>query len=351
MTNSNETPPASRRAQTCKITFLQVVAMVLRTGLRLRAQHGRMHGCVRATFQVLDNIPTKYKVGIFATPATYQAVIRFSSGPQAKDNVPGAQGMAIKLIGVPGRKILDAQADAVTHDFILIDFPVFFVRDTDSYARLVSELARSKPDAKPEKWLHWVDQSHPGDRAIADAYAHRVVDNPLTQTYWSQVPYAFGLGDGTICRYSAIPHPENKNVGPPPAPVDGNYLRQVMIDHLTTAAQSAEFDFCVQLHEGATQAVIDSPTDTWDTPYQRVATITIMAQDFAQPEQDRFAENLTYTPWHALPEHRPVGQINEIRRMVYAWSSRVRHLFSLTAQGSRRAQNPRGRRVTASHAS
>jgi hypothetical protein len=62
------------------------------------------------------------------------------------------------------------------------------------------------------------------------------------------------------------------------------------------------------------------------------ATITIMAQDFAQPEQDRFGQNLLYTPWHAWPEHRPVGQINEIRRMVYAWSSRVRHLFSLTVQ-------------------
>ena len=132
MSISSEMRPASRLAQTRKITFLQLVAMVLRTGVRLRGQHGRMHGCVRGTFEVLDNIPTKYKVGIFATPATYQAVIRFSSGPQAKDTIPGAQGMAIKLVGVPGRKILEAEADAVTHDFILIDFPVFFVRDTDS---------------------------------------------------------------------------------------------------------------------------------------------------------------------------------------------------------------------------
>ena len=83
---------------------------------------------------------------------------------------------------------------------------------------------------------------------------------------------------------------------------------------------------------GATTEVIDSPSVEWGTPYQRVALITIMAQDFAQPEQDRFGQNLSYTPWHALPEHRPVGQINEIRRMVYAWSSRVRHLFSLTVE-------------------
>ena len=323
---------SSRLTQTREITFFQLMAMVLRTGVRLRGQHGRIHGCVRATFEVLDNIPTKYKVGIFAKPATYQAAIRFSSGPQAKDSIPGAQGMAIKLIGVPGRKILKGQADAVTHDFILLDFPVFFVRNTDSYARLVSELARLKPDQKPEKWLEWLGKSHPEDVAIAERYDARVVDNPLTQQFWSQVPFAFGLGDDTICRYTAIPHPENKNTGSRPASNDGNYLRQVMIDHLTTAAQPATFDFAVQLKEDATPAAIDSPTVEWGTPFQRVAIITIMAQDFAQPEQDGFGQNLSYTPWHALPEHRPVGQINDVRRMVYTWSSRIRHLFNLRLQ-------------------
>ena len=51
-------------------------------------------------------------------------------------------------------------------------------------------------------------------------YDARVVDNPLTVQFWSQVPYAFGLGDDTICRYTAIPHPENKNAGGPPASRD-----------------------------------------------------------------------------------------------------------------------------------
>src|ERR1700740_815653 len=129
---------SSRLTQTREITFFQLMAMVLRTGVRLRGQHGRIHGCVRATFEVLDNIPTKYKVGIFARPGTYQAAIRFSSGPQAKDSIPGAQG----------GKILKRQGEPVTHNFILLYFPVFFVRNTDPSARLVSELARLKPDQK-----------------------------------------------------------------------------------------------------------------------------------------------------------------------------------------------------------
>src|SRR5881394_3704799 len=103
------------------IVPISILAMVVHSGIRRRGQHPKRHGGVRATFQVLDNIPTHYKVGLFAKPASHEALIRFSNGPQADDREPGPQGMAIKLIGVPGRKILEAEANAVTHDFILID--------------------------------------------------------------------------------------------------------------------------------------------------------------------------------------------------------------------------------------
>ena len=111
---------------------------------------------------------------------------------------------------------------------------------------------------------------------------------------------------------------------------DKNYLRRAMVDQLTVAARPATFDFFVQLGPDSTPATIDNPTVEWQTPIQKVATITIPAQVFDRPEQERFAENLSYTPWHALPEHRPVGQINEIRRTVYAATSRTRHLMNLT---------------------
>jgi hypothetical protein len=98
-----------------------------------------------------------------------------------------------------------------------------------------------------------------------------------------------------------------------------------MIDHLTVAGRAAKFDFTVQLHEDATPAVIDNPTVAWDGPAQRVAVITIPPQKFDSLGQLSFGENLSYTPWHALPEHRPVGQVNEIRKAVYLASSGLRH--------------------------
>jgi len=42
----------------------------------------------------------------------------------------------------------------------------------------------------------------------------------------------------------------------------------------------------------------------------------------------QFCENLTYTPWHALPEHRPLGGINRVRRAVYESLAELRHTLN-----------------------
>jgi hypothetical protein len=47
-----------------------------------------------------------------------------------------------------------------------------------------------------------------------------------------------------------------------------------------------------------------------------------------------FCENLSYTPWHALPEHEPLGSINRARRAIYTAISKARHEIN----GARRAE-------------
>ncbi|KCZ12231.1 catalase domain protein, partial [Acinetobacter baumannii 42057_5] len=43
-----------------------------------------------------------------------------------------------------------------------------------------------------------------------------------------------------------------------------------------------------------------------EAPFYQVATIHIPKQSFDTPEQNQFCENLSFTPWHALPEHKPL---------------------------------------------
>jgi hypothetical protein len=90
----------------------------------------------------------------------------------------------------------------------------------------------------------------------------------------------------------------------------------------------ASFDFLVQLRIDTDAMPIQDPTVRWKelaSPFRKVATIRIPAQDFTGKPRKDFAEALSFTPWHSLPEHRPLGGINRVRRAVYETISTLRH--------------------------
>jgi len=82
----------------------------------LRGFHAKLHAGLMAEFQVLAGLPPYARFGVFAEPGVFQTVVRFSNGESAphRDSHPEPRGIAIKLIGVPGRKLLAGQEDAVT---------------------------------------------------------------------------------------------------------------------------------------------------------------------------------------------------------------------------------------------
>ena len=61
-------------------------------------------------------------------------------------------------------------------------------------------------------------------------------------------------------------------------------------------------------------------------PFETVATLTIEPQEFDSPERRVACENLFFTPWHGVSEHRPLGGINRMRKAVYEASAGMRHL-------------------------
>ena len=88
------------------------------------------------------------------------------------------------------------------------------------------------------------------------------------------------------------------------------------------------FDFTVQIQTDSRRMPVEDPTIRWSerrSPFRRVATIRIPSQDFTSEAQKAFAEQLSFTPWHSLPEHQPMGGINRVRRDVYEAISEMRH--------------------------
>ena len=83
---------------------------------QLRQIHPKMNGCVKAEFIIEKNLPEELKVGLFKEETSFPAWIRFSNGdtkplPDWKKDI---RGFAIKIMNVPGKKLLNQnQAAAI----------------------------------------------------------------------------------------------------------------------------------------------------------------------------------------------------------------------------------------------
>jgi hypothetical protein len=299
----------------------------LNNGLAVRDAHAKHHGCVKAEFQVAQDVPENLKVGVFKTEKTYPAWIRFSngSGQIQADSARDGRGMAVKLMRVDGEKILESERFEKTQDFIMINNPDFFVRNAVDYVEFQQFVSAGKPfkyffpGVDPRGWrLH---ELGPAIKTLS----HKV-KNPLSTRYWSMTPYLLG---NTEIKYSVRPAvcPSGaKAVVDSDKTETPNFLRENLARSL--AASEACFDFLVQRRTDPRSMPIEDPTVNWSERKSvpvKVATIVIHKQSFATAEQMNFCENLSYTPWHALPEHRPLGGINRARKVVYEGISKLRH--------------------------
>lgn len=91
------------------------------------------------------------------------------------------------------------------------------------------------------------------------------------------------------------------------------------------------FEFMIQRQVDPISTPIEDATIEWETieaPFVKVAQIRIPKQSFKSAGQTEFCENLSFNPWHTLPKHRPLGNINRTRRIVYDMISTLRHTLN-----------------------
>lgn len=284
-----------------------------------RQVHTKMHGCVKGTFSIERNLPDKLKVGVFKEPKDYQAWIRFSNGntkPQ-KDKKKDIRGVAIKLMGVQGEKILNTSPFLESQDFLLMSSETFFAKSINELSKLLSAVT------KPYKIqsLFYV-LKNPLLLSTLKRVSKTMIncDNPLNIPYWSTQPYQFGKITKAV-KYHLRPSPDNKIIVE--NTTDYNYLRHNLAQTLND--YEAKFDFFVQFQTDADAMPIEDPTVAWTSQYVKLATLTIYRQEFDSNAQIEFGDNLSFNPWHSLPEHRPLGSFNRVRRRVYETMSRFRH--------------------------
>lgn len=285
-------------------------------GSMRRDVHVKMHCLVKAEFIIEPNLPETFRIGVFAEPRIYQAWIRFSNsdGSIQADKRPDIRGMAIKLMDVPGEKLLEGEQHAQTQDFLLISAPIFPAGTVKKF----DQIAAAVLGGLFAKVLFFLTNP----RAVWILLTTmKKCANPLQVRYFSATPYLFGT---RAVKYAATPLFTTVDQIPQ-APSD-DFLRLAIVDQLKNG--EAVFDFSVQLQADAEAMPIEDPRIQWSedrSPFLKVATIRVMQQACDNRRLTELGENMSFTPWNSLPAHRPLGGINRARKVVYEAISKLRH--------------------------
>ncbi len=285
-----------------------------------RAGNTKTHGIVRGEVIIREDLPEHMRRGIFAQPRTYRAWVRFSGpGPYITPDIDdvGFMSMSIKLMGVPGPKLLDDEK--FTQDMFGVSPPTFVTPDTNANSQLQHWSYRNA------QIFYFLNFAHPHvlDLVMQSLWI-KTQSSPLESTYFSCVPYL--LGEGQAMQYSMWPRLKTRTRVPrlPLRPPD-NYLREAMV--ATLARQDVEFDILLQVQTDPYLMPIENNAVLWPTrlsPRVPAAVLRIPKQKFDSSEQLAFARILSYNPWHCIAEHRPLGNQSRARLRLYKELSTLR---------------------------
>jgi hypothetical protein len=225
--------------------------------------------------------------------------------------------MSIKLMGVPGPKLLDDEQG--TQDMMGVSTPTFVTPDTRANARLQRWSLKNAPT------FYFVNLREPH---LLDSMMQllwtKTQTSPLESEYFSCVPYL--LGEGQAMQYSFhTRRTKRTRVSRLPLRPPDNYLRDAMVS--TLAEEDVEFDIKLQLQTDPHLMPIENNAVLWPerlSPRVPAAVLRIPRQRFDSPEQLDFARVLSYNPWHCVPEHRPLGNQSRARKRMYSELSRLR---------------------------
>jgi len=294
-----------------------------KTSYIARGAHSKGHACLKAYFDVLETIVPELQQGIFQTPGKrYKSWIRFSNGRSSMegnhDADKDAHGMAIKIFNIYDDTLIKSDNGPDTQDFLMHDSPVFFTADLEDYNRFVES---------DDKILYFFEGINPFKWKLRElqhglATLKKPPVSPLRTQYFSNTAYKLGPHNIKFSAQSCT----SAEIDPDQDKTDPDFLRKTMAEELKTGEGC--FNFMVQLQDPEKYMPIEDPSIEWkvsDSPYITIAKIRIPIQEFDTEEQQQFCENLSFSPWNALSEHRPIGQLNRIRKEVYAASSKYRH--------------------------
>jgi hypothetical protein len=154
------------------------------------------------------------------------------------------------------------------------------------------------------------------------------VRNPLLNNYWTMAAVRHGdyiakvrVAAAAENTGKAIHHQLDLNSGP-------DVFGPVLVDELK--AHAFDFDLQVQLCADLVAMPVNDATREWPeklSPFVTVGRVHIPRQDIPDPENFDKGDALAFNQWRVTSDHRPLGEIMDVRR-VYTTSAKVRRTLN-----------------------
>lgn len=284
----------------------------------MRGLHAKQNLGVEAEL-VIGDVPADARLGLFAKSGRYKALVRFSNGAPRRqaDKVLDVRGLAVKVFGVDGKKVIPGMEDATTQDFLAIRTRTLPIKNAHEFMTLIRV---SRPPALLPLRLVGALGPRRGISIIKAALGGlKMPQASLAGTsYFSALPIMLGT---TAVQFSFAARESSTTV-----PLTE---RDALGTDLAARLRKAPviYDLQLRFYVDAKQTPIEDATVDWSSPWVTVGQLILPVQDTSSERGkrvDAFVDQLSFDPWHARADMRPLGNIMRARNVAYRASTMAR---------------------------
>lgn len=301
-----------------------------------RPVHAKSHGVLVGTLEVLPNLPEALAQGLFAQPGPHPVVMRFSTNPgdMLADDVSSPRGLAIKVLNVGGPKVATFSG-GTTQDFVCINANAFTAPDAKGFLEQIKTFDKNLDT--PEGVKHTISVAARATNAVLKAVhlpsatlegIGASATHILGESFSTVAPLRYGK---YVAKIGFAPGSESlKKLTGQGVDLSADYNALEELIKKFFLHETGVWDVKVQLalapedpttEEKEKDFPIEAADKKWPedkSPWQTVARITVLPQDTYSDARQLFVdERLSFNPWHALEEHRPLGGIMRSRLKAY----------------------------------
>lgn len=306
----------------------------------VRDAHAKSHGFLKGILTIPENLPDHLAQGIFAHPGYYDVMVRLSAAPGdlRSDKTPVPHGFALKILNVPGERLLpEDSSEGKNQDFLMVNMPVLVFGTVRKYMQMLPFMTEA--ERAPELVMrglrgvmrgvdHLVSRVGFPASATIKGLA-RSQHHILGETYHSMAALRYG---NYIAKISVAPESESVKqlTGIPMQIQEDSGIRDLVQDFFKR--NTADYVIRAQLCTNLDRMPIEDAAVLWDedeSPHQVIGTLHFPKQQTFSPARRVYSDDvLSFNPWHGVKEHQPLGSIMRVRMQVYERSCCFRHYMN-----------------------